>query len=143
MKLAFPVFALFLFTACTAGAANKVAGTYTLDTKAFLAAMPAAEQAKAKEMGMDPAKMLADLFEGMSMELAADGTATRKMKNPQGKVEEEKGTWKLDGDKITLTTKDKDSGKDEVHTGKFHDGTITIDVTEPGIPVKQMVFRKK
>ena len=144
MKLAFPVLALFLFAACNAGASNKVAGTYVIDAKALVAAMPAEMKEPLTKAGKDVEKEMAPMFEGTSIELNADGTATMKTKDFMTKKEKvAKGTWKLDGDKITMTSKDADSGKDETKTGTFKDGTITVDIPEPNSQVKHMVFRKK
>jgi len=134
MKLA-PFLAFLLLAACgPASATNKVPGTYVVDTKALIANIPATDKEEAKKNGVDTEKMIAGMFEGTSMELLADGTAT--MKGPMAKGEEGKGTWKLDGDKITITT------KGESKTGKFDNGTITLDLPDGRGP-KQLIFRKK
>lgn len=140
MKLAFPVLALFLFGACGAGAASTAAGTYTVDTTALMASIPAAVQEAAKKAGEDLGKKMAEMFTG-TVELKADGTAIMKGKFGDA-VQDATGTWKLDGDKITITSKDP---KDKPMTGKYASGTITIDTPDagPGPRPKQLILRKK
>lgn len=143
MKLV-PVLALFLFAACSAGAAGKVPGTYVLDSKQLAADMialqkgtPAYDEAKAKAAAEGIGKTMQ-----ATLEIKADGTA--EMKGTFGdKKDDTKGTWKVDGDKITITT--KENGKDDVRTGKIQDGTITVEMPAgPAAPAPlKMVFRKK
>jgi hypothetical protein len=145
MKLVTPALALFLFAACGAGASGNVAGTYTLDTKALVdqivAAMPKGKDAAADEAAK---KMMSDMAgkSTASVELAADGTA-KMTGEMMGQKMDGKGTWKVEGDKITITS--KESGKDDTKSGKIQGGTITIEMPAMDGSPKPMLltFRKK
>ena len=143
--LAASLFALSLFAACSGNAASSVPGTYELDKaklkESMMAMIPAeqkaamdkmpAEQKKQAEQGMEMALNAANV----TLDLKADGTMTANtMSGP------ETGTWKLDGDKITFTS--KKNGKDESHTGTYANGTITAEMEEEGKKM-QMTFHKK
>jgi len=78
-------------------------------------------------------------FEGV-LDLKADHSVTLKMgMGPM--MSEPTGTWKLDGQTITLTMKEKD-GKEEPKSGKFKDGAITLEEDMGGKKLT-MVFKKK
>jgi hypothetical protein len=99
----------------------------------------AAEMQKGKAdaaVDAEAQKKMAEMFQA-TLEISADGTAEMKA-NMFGKQDDKKGTWKLDGDKITITP--KDSGKDQPLTGKVENGTITL--SAPG-GQGSMIFRKK
>ena len=51
------------------------------------------------------------------------------------------GTWKLDGTKLSVTTKGKD-GKEETKVGDYADNAFTIEENQGGKKMK-MVFRRK
>lgn len=138
---------LSLVSACGggAGAAASAAGVYTLDKAAFkqtmLASMP--EEAKKEKMAMEMVDKMADGM-NVSIELKADGTATMSIKTEmmgQKKDDTETGTWKLDGNKLTMTTKEKD-GKEETKTADYANGSFTVEHEDGGQKMK-MTFKKK
>jgi galactitol-specific phosphotransferase system IIB component len=124
--------------ACGSNAASSVPGTYELDKahakEQILANMDA--ETKKKMAGM--IDNLVDAMGGTA-ELKADGTMTMTSKNPTGN-QVEQGTWKLDGDKLTMTT--TQDGKPESHTGTWANGTITMTVEGEGKKM-QLLFKKK
>lgn len=151
MKKSFATFltalTLSLVAACGggAGAASSAAGVYELDKAALkqtmLAAMP--EEAKKEKMAME---MVDKMTDGMnvSIELKADGSATMSFKMDmmgQKKDDTETGTWKLDGTKLSMTTKEKD-GKEETKTADYANGSFTIEHEDGGQKMK-MTFKKK
>ena len=97
--------ALTVLTACSAGE-PKVAGTYELDTKGMVEAMMAnmpKEQAAAAEKNTERLKAMKG-----TMTLNADGSCEMSITVPGpkgGEAREEKatGSWKLDGDKVSVT----------------------------------------
>lgn len=130
---------LLLVTAC-GGAGASAAGTYDLDPAPFRAMME-------KQMQGAPAdaikKQLDTMMAGLkgSIELKADGTASMTIKMPPIVDESTTGTWKVEGDKITMVTKDK-NGKEETKTAKFADGAITVEEDQGGQKMV-MIFRRK
>ena len=128
--------ALTFLASCGVDAAASVAGVYELDTAEMKKAM-AVEGADKDPM----AKMMMGMLDSMkgSIELKAGGTCELVM-SAMGKETKEPGTWKLDGDKLTVTSK-KD-GKEETKVGKLADGCITVEEGE-GPAKMTMVLRKK
>ncbi len=130
------IISLSLVAACGGGA--NAAGTYELDKASFkeqmLGMMP--EEAK-KDMAM-----VDKMMEGMSgsIELKADGTAAMAMKMPPFLDDKTDGTWKMDGDKVSITTKKGD--KDDTKTASLANGVITIEEEQGGKKMK-MTFKKK
>jgi len=145
----FSALALSTLVACggaEADAAASAAGTYKLDTAAFEAAMLAAMPEDQKK---DPnaAKMAKAMAEGMdiSIELKEDGTAALNSKiTMMGQTKETSatGTWKLDGDQLTMTTKDKESDKEETKTATLKDGAFSVTEEENGMKMT-MTFKKQ
>ena len=137
-----------LFTGCSGSSASP-AGTYKLDTINGMTI---------KEYFEDVLKQVAELFGGsveelgltlddigvdldsidFSIELKADGTLESKsnLDSEDGELEVLSGTWKQDGEKITLTI----DGESEVAT--FKDGKLTI-VEGEGDETMTMVLVKK
>lgn len=151
MKKSFATFltalTLSLVAACGggAGAASSAAGVYELDKAALKQTMLAAmsEEAKKEKMAME---MVDKMTDGMnvSIELKADGSATMSFKMDmmgQKKDDTETGTWKLDGTKLSMTTKEKD-GKEETKTADYANGSFTIEHEDGGQKMK-MTFKKK
>jgi len=129
---------LFAVAACSKSSAT-LTGTYDLDTAAFSASMLAEAKKKPEynEAQMKPvAEMMAKQMKG-SMELKADGSAVMHM--GMGKADET-GTWKADGDKITVTSKKGD--KDEVHDGKIEGDLIRFVENQNGMPMP-LTFKKQ
>lgn len=137
---------LFFVAGCGGASAGSAAGTYELDKaamkEAMLAAVPAEQKANKEAMAM--IESMASSMEG-TVELKADGTATMRMKmEMMGKTmdDSETGTWKLDGNKLSITTKDKASGKDETHTVDYANGSFAIEQAEGPTKMK-LTFRRK
>jgi len=135
-----------LLSAC---GASGPSGTYTLD-KAELAKSADAMAAKMGEKdnpmaGM--AKMMADSLKGMEATITFDqgGTFSGQFKSEMmGQKHEEsiKGTWKLEGDQLTMTsTEVGGKPKSETKTGTFKDGKIRIAEENNGQKM-EMVFVK-
>jgi hypothetical protein len=144
MKLALLSCCMLLVAgACSkTSAAEKLAGVYDLDPAAMSAAM--LEEAK-KMPGYDEATMkpkMEQAAKGMtgSMELKADGTATCHL-SMMGMNTDENGTWKAEGDKVSVTTK-KD-GKDDTREGKVEGQSLKFTETEGGKTVTMIFTRKK
>ena len=131
----------FLLAAC--GGGNAAAGVYELDTAAFKEALLANMPAEAKKE-----KATMDLLDGMvasvdvSIELRADGTAVITPEAAAGQPgNAATGTWKLDGSKLTVTTKQKD-GKEEAMTADYANGAFTSEVAQGEMKMK-MTFKRK
>lgn len=142
--LAFSLLSLSFVAAC-GGAASKAAGVYELDKAAFRAAMLANMPA---EVQKEPKAL--EMFDGMingmkvTFDLKADGTAAMNATTTLlDKTQEESatGTWKLDGSKLTIQTKDK-AGKEESKTVDYVEGSFTVEEDKDGMKVK-MTFKKK
>lgn len=138
---------LSLVAACGggAGAASSAAGVYEMDKAAFkqtmLASMP--EEAKKEKMAMEMVDKMADGM-NVTIDLKADGSAAMTIKMDmmgQKKDETENGTWKLDGNKLSITTKEKD-GKEETKTADYANGSFSIEHEDGGQKMK-MTFKKK
>lgn len=135
---------LSLLAACGGGAASA-AGHYEIDKAAFKEAMLATMPAEAKNEKM-ALQMVEQMAAGMNVavDLAADGTATMSFKMDvmgQKKEDTEHGTWKLEGNKLTMTTKD-DAGKEETKTADYANGSFSIEHEDDGRKMK-MTFKKK
>ncbi|HEX6813484.1 MAG TPA: hypothetical protein VF384_17830 [Planctomycetota bacterium] len=134
--------ALSLLTACGGGGASA-AGTYTVDKaelkQAMMAAMPASAKGNpAAEGNLDK------VLEGMeiALDLKADGTASFNVKMAMMNVDTtEKGTWKLDGSKLTLVTTNA-AGTEDTKTADYANGTFAIEDDVGGQKMK-MTFKKK
>lgn len=131
--------ALTILAGCSAGEPAGT-GVYELDTKAFEAQMMEGVPEQAKPM----IKKMAEGMKGI-MTLKADGTAEMSMTMPNpmgGEAKEDKttGTWKLDGEKMTIVAK-KD-GKDDARDLTFKDGKLTL-IDEQGGKKLTMTFNKK
>ena len=96
------------------------------------------------EVQKQPAAMeaLEVMFKDMAVtiELKADGSAVMVSKG-QGKDATETGTWKLDGVKLTLNTKDT-NGKSETKTADYSNGSFSVEHEENGMKAK-MTFKRK
>jgi hypothetical protein len=128
---------LSFLSAC--GGGNAAVGNYTLDIEAVKASM----KDMFKEMP-GGAEMFATMAKDMqgTLELKADGTAVMDQKGGPGAMTTT-GTWKVEGDKVSLTAKGPD-GKDMTMTGKLAGAVLTLDMPEM-MPGKKMVmtFKKK
>lgn len=135
---------LSLATSCGSNAAASAAGTYELDKAAMKQAIQAAIPADQKDKM--PAGVLDGMVDGMNVtiDLKADGTASMAMKmEMMGQKMEDSGTgtWKLDGNKLTMTTKNK-AGKEETKTVDYANGSFSIEEDQGGMKMR-MTFKKK
>lgn len=127
----------FLLTLCACGAG--VPGKYSLDiaaTKAAYASSDAAkkqpEQAKAEEARIDQMKI--------GLALNADGSFAMDFEMTGEKKSTVKGTYKLEGDKISLKGKAEGASHEEEVSGEVAAGVITIRGEHTSPPV--LVFRR-
>lgn len=141
--LALSLASFSLLAAC--GGAAGAAGVYELDKAGFRAAMlanmPAEAQKEPKAMEMVDG-MVKDMH--VSIELKTDNTASMHSKmTMMGQTQEsnETGTWKLDGTKLTMVTKDK-AGKEETKTADYANGSFTVEEEQNGQKMK-MTFKRK
>jgi hypothetical protein len=137
--LAASLFTLAMFAACSGNAASSVPGTYHADVREMMNAMMPVD-AKADP---EAAKKMDEAVKNSSitMELKADNTATMNAKMAGMGDHTETGTWKLDGTKLSITTKEKD-GKEETKVADYSNGMFTVELDMGGKKVK-MTFKKK
>ncbi len=144
--LAASLFALSLVAACTGNAASSVPGTYELDKTAIRDAM-AADMTPEQKKDPQAMKMAEDAVNGMNVtiELKADNTANFKAKMAMAGMDMPEqnatGTWKLDGSKLSITTKEKD-GKEETKVADYANGSFSFTDDAMGKNMK-MTFKKK
>lgn len=144
----FSAFVLGALAACS-GMADvpevTPAGAYVLDKAAMkesmLAAMP--EAAKSQPQAT---KMLDEMVDGMnvSMDLGVDGSIALTMAMSMlGQVQKSsaKGTWTLEGDKLTMVTTN-DRGQQETKVAQFVDGSIVVEESNGGQKMKMTFVRK-
>lgn len=130
---------LSLVSACGGSASASAAGTYQLDKDALIASMMADMPAEAKKDEKAAKEMMSNLMPTISMELKADGT-TAVTTSMGGKSETEAGSWKLEGTKLSMTS--KENGKDVTKTADYANGSFSMEHEEGGKKVK-MTFKKK
>ena len=142
----FSAMALTTLAACSgADAASSAAGIYELDKAAMKEAMMAMMPAEAKG-NAQAVEMAGKMVDGMivTIELKADGTSKMDSKmEMMGQTQEHSaaGTWKLEGGKLTIDTKD-DAGKSETKTVDYKDGMFMVEQEQGGQKIK-MTFRRK
>lgn len=120
LAAAFSLVALFA-GACSGG---SPAGVYDLDKERLEADLLAVK----REGGPTPAEIDQQVSAmSLTIDLAADGTAKINSKiGGLGADSTATGTWKVDGNKVTLTMKHPGSGQEEINTGEYADGVIMI-----------------
>lgn len=125
------------FAACSASADGGAIGAYALDVDALIKGIPA--------MAAMPAEQMADMKSKMSgtIELKADHTMQVKFDMGMGGMGniDASGTWKLEGDKLSMTGEDAD-GNEETTTGTLKDGVLAMSKEEGG-QAMTMTFHKK
>ena len=79
------------------------------------------------------AKMLKEAVDAMNgtIELKADNTCVMLMTG-SGPDQKATGTWKLEGDKISITSKEEGKEEEETKVGTFADGVITVEEEKGG-----------
>lgn len=132
------------FTAC--GGASTPAGSWDVDMTPFKEMM---KQAMAPMLAMAPADNKAAMEKEMNermarlkmtMEIKADGkfTAHQDVGDEHNEIA---GTWKLDGDKLTMTGKRAD-GEQQTLTGTFQGDKIELTGEENGQKMTFNMTRK-
>ncbi len=127
---------------------SPMVGTWALDTAAVVKALEEKLAQEPNPMG----EMMIGVVQGMSAEMVLNDDDTfaveMKMKNPMtgdGETELAKGTWELDGDKLTITTIEANGKVNEtpdVKVASYQDGAIIITAGKGSAPF-DMVFKKK
>ncbi len=132
--LAAPLAALTILLSACGGGTSGPNGTYTLDVDTMMKSMDVpAEQRKMMEPMLKSMKM--------QMQFRSDGTFDGTFEMPMAGKDTIKGTWKLDGKKLSMTGTSSKTKKEETKTGTFENGKITIDPDKDGDPT--MVLVKK
>ncbi len=168
MRKLFGFAAVALVATVFAGCGDKaggIVGTWTIDMgglregmrpkleeefkkqKAQLDTLPADQKAMAEKMMPSLDKMLDQAFEQfgkMSMEVTFESGGTATFNMEQGTTKESgKGTWKQEGDKILVTTTEKngkpatDAEKKDSPPLTFKDGKLTMEGPGMVIPFKR------
>lgn len=111
---------------CSKGDPTNPVGTWNLDTSALLEEMKKNPNYKAD----DPmTKQMEEALKKMkvTMVVNADNSFTGTAEG-MGNKSTAKGTWKLEGDKLTMTTTEEDGKpKSETEVLTFKDGLITME----------------
>jgi hypothetical protein len=149
MKKTWMAFALMFclsFAAC-GGPVSPAVGTWVLDGEAALKSFEANPPEGMPPQALEPMK---NMIKGMKGEMTmnADGTfeGVMEMPNPMtGEVKPStaKGTWTLEGEKLSITTTEQDGKPEETpdtETAVLKDGVITV--TPAGAPFS-ILFKKK
>lgn len=132
--LAAPLAALTILLCACGGGNSGPSGTYALDVDAMIKSMDVPEEQR---------KMMEPMLKTMKMQMqfSGDGTFNGEFNSPMGGKDTIKGTWKLDGKKLSMTGTSAKTKKEETKTGTFENGKITIDPEKAGDP--SMVLVKK
>ena len=106
-------------------AGETAVGTYILDKSALKQAMKAGMPAEGPS-AEQAVQMLAQMMDGFdgSMELKGDHTCTMSM-TMMGQKQGVTGTWKLDGDQLSITAQEEGK-QDDTRVATLVDGVITI-----------------
>jgi hypothetical protein len=122
-----------MLAACGANAAPHAIGTYHVDKEAL-------QHVSTTGMSVEQAAAVVSTIES-TMELKADGTSSLHLKVPPMQVDDTvRGTWRLDGDQLSLTAKGSD-GKDKTEVVTYANGSFTLP-TEGKVKMA-LTFRKK
>jgi hypothetical protein len=123
------------------GGKSTPEGKYKLEIDPALIAEMEAEVAKTPEEMRPMVQGMVDMLKNMDgqFELKGDNTFTASMKTPQGE-NTMKGTWKLAGDQITMTsTHQNGEEKEETKTGTFKDGQIVVEDEQGGKKIRMIL----
>ena len=117
------------------GAAAAVVGVYELDKEAF-ARYLASQVTLTKGRELEGILILGALAHEIewTFDLRADGSMERKRKLPipdDAPMESAAGTWRLDGDKLTIQTEDS-SGKEEKVTADYAGDAFSMELRKEG-----------
>lgn len=127
----------------TASGSNDAAGEWTLDTTAMLEEMRKNPQFKTMmEEGGESAVKFVDMIKSMkvTVDLNADNSFSGTMEG-MGQKSTAKGTWALEGDKLTISTTEEDGrAKDPPETEVFTFNEETLVLEKDGI---KMTLKRK
>lgn len=138
---------LLLVSLTGCGGPSGPSGTYSIDKDALAKmadALVKGGEGEAKDASAAPmAAMMAEAFKAMDASLTfnTDGTFSGSSKM-MGNESTMKGTWKLEGEKLSMTSTEED-GKpaNETKVATFKDGVITVEEQQGGKSLK-MSFKK-
>lgn len=130
------------------GSAAAVVGVYELDKESF--AMYLVTHGKlTKGRELEGVLLIGALAQGLewTFDLRSDGSMERKRKLPipdDAPVESVTGTWRLDGDKLTIQTKDS-SGKEETVTADYAGDAFSMELGKEGEKVGsgKLTFKRR
>ena len=133
IRMTFALMALLMIGLAGCGGDDGVVGEWTVDLDHFKSVMKATPGVPQDDAELQ--KAVDQMKDGMVFTFKKDGTFTASFKNPMtGKVDSESGTWKLDGEKLTITGKKGD--KDETKTVAFDGDSIHMKDEKVGMDVK-------
>jgi hypothetical protein len=134
-------------------ASTGVVATWVFDSQASLEVIFAAMEAEMKdatpEQVAESRELFSMIFSSMQMELtlAADNTVSgfNQQQSP-GATEPERtemsGTWSMEGEAITINTKDAGSERLVTVTGTLTGDTLTMQMPDAPMPMS-MIFKRK
>jgi hypothetical protein len=143
MKLGTVLFLSLSLAVVSCTAKKTPAGSWDVDTGPMKESMMQTMGPMLAQMNAEQKQMLEKQLAGvkMSVDIQADGTWSAHLDGPQH--EHIAGTWKLDGDKMTMTGKAEGEGEEEkVLTGTFKGDTMEMEGKEGVVSFKMPMKRK-
>jgi hypothetical protein len=141
-KLQVAALSTILLMLASCGSSAGPAGTYKLDGEAFMLDMLGITDASKATEEQKAQLEMAKTIDG-TLECKADQSFSLSMKMPMlGEQQKIAGTWKAEGDKLSLTGKAADSEKEETKTATWAADKITVEDKGPGGRTVKMVFKK-
>ncbi len=145
------VVASLLLTVAACGSKTGVAGTYELDASGMKASMDKLMQEQLAKLPEDQREAAKSMMGGMmpdfskvkgTMTLNADGTAT-SVGTFDGKTEEKgTGTWKQEGQKVTVSMKKDGEATAEPMAMDIRGNDLVATQEQQGVKM-ELVFRRK
>ena len=133
----------FLSGCGEAKAGSQVPGSYEFDNAAIVKAI----EAKEKDAPAEMKPMIGILKDTMgkvkmTLTLTADGKGEQVATGPDGKEQKSECTWKLEGDKFSMTGKGP-QGAEQTMSGTCSNGVIKVMAGDKPEDQLELVFRKK
>lgn len=126
--------------ACSAGGAG---GVYVLDKERVKAEMLAGQSEDAKKQPTFEQKLKELDSASMTIELKGDGSAAIVARGELLEGSSAMGSWQLEGTRLTITTKDAMTAKEESKTVDYLNGAFTLEVASDGTGKVKLHFRRK